>query len=114
MNVRAPGQHLLGAEWRVRVVFSDSAPESPDRDSPPVLSSVLYVNDTGGGTAIGLDGPILASEYPEANKYMIFPGQARHGVLPVNEAGARRVVLLDWWTRRPANMHSEPLLGETP
>jgi hypothetical protein len=52
---------------------------------------------------------------PKRNRFLRFPGWARHGVLPTEDDGSRRTVLFNWWCWKPPGLTSEPtyLPGET-
>lgn len=100
----------------------------------PVFGSVLYLSYTGGPTVIADQAPVVEgrditgfdppdesdppiyAEAPEANKYIIFPGWARHGVGMASTPETRHTVLFNWWDRRPNELPAEPKLlpGETP
>jgi hypothetical protein len=102
----------------------------------PLYSSILYLGDEGGATVIvdqraitegvkivALEPPLEDTEHcrahvvlPEPNKFVIFPGWARHWVMAAEGEGSRRTLLFNWWTQEPWQMPTSPVLitGEKP
>jgi len=81
----------------------------------PTYSSVLYLAD-GGGPTVVLDQaadeisdcwPNIPQEagivMPCMNRWMVFPGELRHGMIPVDDSPTSRYVILYnfWSTHRP-------------
>lgn len=77
----------------------------------PAYSSVLYLSDEGGPTVVldqaadGASGcwPEVPQEghvvMPRVNRWMVFPGELRHGMVPVDEGrDARYVILFNFWS----------------
>lgn len=82
----------------------------------PAYSSVLYLADVGGPTVV-LDqaADIHSPQWPEVpqegylampsiNRWMVFPGELRHGMIPVDEdVRPRFVILYNFWSsHRPS------------
>merc|ERR1711865_788883 len=77
----------------------------------PTYSSVLYLADAGGPTVV-LDQaadlhydrwPQVPQEVhmvmPKVNRWMVFPGELRHGMIPVDDSKQRRwVILYNFWS----------------
>lgn len=51
----------------------------------------------------------LVDVHPKPNRYLIFPGWARHGVCPTKGSGVRRTVLFNWWCWEPPGMKKDPV-----
>lgn len=112
-----PGTSCIGAEWWLgRLKYGESLGVHADRDLSlhaqtgevrhPLRSSILYLNrfrssptvilhDESGGKAIA----------PEPNRYVVYAGALRHGVLARRSLPERRdlrlTFLVNFWDRRP-------------
>jgi len=77
----------------------------------PTYSSVLYLADEGGPTVVldqaadlhHLQWPDVPQEgyvvMPHVNRWMVFPGELRHGMIPVDDdKRPRYVILYNFWT----------------
>jgi hypothetical protein len=59
---------------------------------------------------VGRGGDQRVDVKPFPNRYLLFPGWARHGVCPVpDESEIRRTVLLNWWCWRPPGLSDDPV-----
>jgi hypothetical protein len=85
----------------------------------PMWGSILYTSALGGGTVLldlvpvieggkqvgqegDTDGGTVSA--PEPNKYLVFQGNRKHGVLPTEGSGIRRTLLFNWWEARPKGL----------
>ena len=98
--------------------------KSTGRYVHPLYASVLYLNDFPGAPTVVLqqtpsaDGRTRVPEVPSArervdavaNRYIVFPGNLRHGVIPAESLAApavpedeelRLTFLVNFWDRRP-------------
>jgi len=127
---------IVGAEWWIRIAHAweehhwhfDKDEDAWERGvmKNPELGTVLYLTAEGGPTlvtnqrAIVEGGDVVALEpsddegpkgvefAPQLGSYFVFPGWARHGVLPSSDRGSRRTLLVNWWTEQPCRMPDEP------
>jgi len=129
---------LLGAEWWLQEQCPGDAPkelhtdkdvllEQPPDGTParartmhPRCSSVLYLSETGGPTAVfdqrkaegRLVPPVPTAVHvasPQPGRFLMFDGRLLHGVLhplvPMQEPteeSPRRTLLVNWWAEVPA------------
>ena len=135
-----PPERWVGAEWWLgRLAPEKRLPFHFDRDLslsrlagvyvPPIISSILYLTSVPSsptvllGQVAGADGRTRIPPRPAfrkridavANRYVIFPGRLRHGVVPRGrrsanaqdsvraryEADERLSLLVNYWDRRP-------------
>lgn len=133
-----PGDDCIGAEWWLgRLGHGKKLRFHFDRDLAlqektgeivcPILGSVLYLNDYPStptvivGQVPGADGKTKVPETPKyeesvqavANRYMVFAGNLRHGVIPDQaklhldprrpdgKPERRLTLLVNYWHRRP-------------
>lgn len=129
-----PGPGCVGMEWWLgRLRYGKKLPFHFDRDTVirretgsfvnPLYASVLYLNDFPGSPTVITDqvpGPDGQSRVPArprfresiaavANRYVIFPGNLRHGVIPEVEleddaprpGELRLSFLVNYWQHRP-------------
>jgi hypothetical protein len=135
-----PGSECIGIEWWLgRLRYGKKLGFHFDKDLTvrketrqyihPLLSSALYLNAFPSSPMIILDqvpGPDGESRVPEEpqhseavepfpNRYVVFPGNLRHGVIPTAEAATRAgndadggasaelrlSLLVNFWQRRP-------------
>ena len=128
-----PGPSCVGMEWWLgRLAFGQKLRMHFDRDMilrkktgrffHPIFGSVLYLNDFPGSPTVVLQqiaGPDGESRIPQkaehrervpavANRYVVFPGNLRHGVVPRKETppptdpdALRLTLLVNYWTQRP-------------
>eukprot|EP00927_Polykrikos_kofoidii_P023202 TRINITY_DN21436_c0_g1_i1.p1 TRINITY_DN21436_c0_g1~~TRINITY_DN21436_c0_g1_i1.p1 ORF type:complete len:721 (+),score=97.15 TRINITY_DN21436_c0_g1_i1:56-2218(+) len=96
----------LGAHFHFDTAFSD------DGLFRPAYSSVLYLSDEGGPTVVLDQAASLESGrwpevpqesyivMPRVNRWMVFPGELRHGMVPVDgNKRPRWVILYNFWRR---------------
>lgn len=126
-----PGSDCAGIEWWLgRLEPGQKLRYHFDRDMTlrrqtgefvhPIRASVFYINSFPSSPTVildqvaGPDGDTRIPEKPErrasieavANRYSIFPGSLRHGVMPVSELAPpgedlRLSFLVNYWGRRP-------------
>lgn len=107
------GQGFVGAEYWMRVqpahdvffLHFDRDESVRERYLCPTRSSVFYLSESGGPTVILPTTPIdeswshrAAVVWPHLGRYMLFPGNLLHGVLPGSPARWPRVAFfINWW-----------------
>lgn len=128
-----PGAHCVGMEWWIgRLRHDEKLRYHFDRDMTirkktgrfvhPMHASILYLNESPASPTTILDQiispdgksrvptrPTVRDRIPaEPNRYVIFPGNLRHGVLPRSSGNAngttdpyRLTFLVNFWDRRP-------------
>ncbi|CAL1166868.1 unnamed protein product [Cladocopium goreaui] len=81
--------------------------------SHPEWSSVMYLTDLGGATAIFHQNEVLAV-WPRIGRYLLFPGAHLHCVLFPEEppSGDRMTLLINWWTQKPHGCSPSPRIAE--
>ncbi|KAJ1625050.1 hypothetical protein T492DRAFT_1042679 [Pavlovales sp. CCMP2436] len=95
-------------------------------EAHPLVSSVLYLTDEGGPTAVfdqhlesgecgTLARPAVPAQIiisaPSSNRLLLFDGRLLHGVLHRPNgpaAGLRRTLLINWWEERPPGVAGAP------
>jgi hypothetical protein len=124
LRALTPGaKDAIAAEWWIRAAPSESGHRFHfDRDEAlldvlvtPEASSILYLSDTGGPTIVtdtrarAPAAPRRAvAVSPHLGRYVVFPGDLYHGVLPGSPSRWPRVVMLmNWWA------HSVAVVNET-
>lgn len=110
----------LGMEWHCdcdRIIYSREK-----RFVRPAISSVLYLNDSGGPTLIVDDVASNASVrrpttergclgfLPNSNRYGVFPGDRFHAVAITDDDDDRITIAINWWAEKP----SAPLCIDPP
>ncbi|MCA9218535.1 MAG: hypothetical protein KDB27_35950 [Planctomycetales bacterium] len=140
LRLVSPSPQCIGTEWWLgRLGYGKELRFHFDRDLAlkrktgesvhPLLASVLYLNDFPSSPTVILDqviGPDGKSRVPEkaefaksidavANRYVVFPGTLRHGVIPNwgrseqassperdrKSSELRLTLLVNYWHRRP-------------
>jgi hypothetical protein len=127
-----PPPTCTGMEWWLgRLAYGEKLRFHFDRDMTirkktgqyvhPQLASVLYLNSFPSSPTVildqvpALDGKTRVPEKPQfrkaieavANRYFVFPGNHRHGVIPEKQEGERKTsetrltLLVNYWDRRP-------------
>src|SRR5262245_16877036 len=107
----------VGAEWWSRVQGSETNFKFHfDTDLAivgdlvtPERSSVLYLSESGGPTVIVDIGPrsgrppnLGLEVHPCTGRFLTFPGELLHGVLPGSSSRWPRVAMfINWWAHRP-------------
>lgn len=113
-----PGPNCIGVEWWLgRLKYGQSLAVHVDRDLSlhsrtgrvrhPLRSSILYLNRFRSSPTVILqtesEGKSIA---PEPNRYVVYPGDLRHGVLAQRSAperrGLRLTFLVNFWDQRPS------------
>lgn len=141
---------LVGGEWWLQEQGGDDFPKEfhTDQDlyvvesadgsicsssSHPTLSSVLYLGDVGGATAVFSQRRRAADEasgcsalvpeeparavlsFPRKNQLLVFRGDLLHGVMhpmlpprgvPPTDDAPRLTLLINFWSRRPSGAHA--------
>ncbi|CAE7912927.1 unnamed protein product, partial [Symbiodinium sp. KB8] len=114
----------IGAEWWWQDVDETDPPKVYHKDCNiflehdeatklfPDWSSVLYLTDIGGATAMFENDEVL-SVWPSPGRYLLFPGFWLHCVLHPEEwlPGDRITLLINWWSREPKGLCPSPALG---
>lgn len=140
------GKPLTGLEWWLQEQDDQDEPKEYHTDKAaqlvgdevhvqnPLLSTVLYLSDTGGPTVVfeqraaprggGLDPEVpckLSVAFPSPGRLLVFNGSLVHGVLrpprgdfaPTAER-PRRTLLVNLWAERPPGASELPLSVELP
>ena len=132
----APGDSCVGIEWWLgRLARGEKLRYHFDRDMKlrqitgqlvhPMMASVLYLNAFPSSPTVVLDqiaSPDGSSRIPPKperrekvpavpNRYLVFPGGLRHGVIPQKDSSSREAegdpgelrltLLVNYWNRRP-------------
>eukprot|EP00418_Pyrodinium_bahamense_P002454 CAMPEP_0179012402 /NCGR_PEP_ID=MMETSP0796-20121207/1181_1 /TAXON_ID=73915 /ORGANISM="Pyrodinium bahamense, Strain pbaha01" /LENGTH=315 /DNA_ID=CAMNT_0020707851 /DNA_START=21 /DNA_END=968 /DNA_ORIENTATION=+ len=126
---------VVGVEWWLQEQADDDEPKElhTDKDvafgsdgrsstSYPLVSSVFYLCDVGGPTAVfhqrpssehlgTMEPPLplkVCLAFPQVNQLLLFRGDLLHAVLhppawrKPSDAAPRRTLLINWWAHRPA------------
>eukprot|EP00439_Symbiodinium_sp_Y106_P029557 s2064_g3.t1 len=98
----------ISADWR-SCVFNNFMAVSSCRQIISLSqdwSSVLYLTDIGGATAMFENDEVL-SVWPSPGRYLLFPGSWLHCVLHPDELlpGDRITLLINWWLVRNGLAH---------
>lgn len=120
-----PGRNFKGAEWWIRINEASCFKSLHfDQDEyvfntnkevrNPAFGSVFYLDTIGGGTVVTdqtYNTKVAAIEpskierarivIPRANRYLVFPGNLRHGVKKGEGNEMRHTFLVNWWNEKP-------------